>query len=187
MKHAMRKRFSVRTNVALFALGNAVALLGIGMPTRGYADDTLLPDLVFQVDCSQNPRSDFEDQVARYLTDQGFRVVDTGKSPAHPGADEGRHELTGIDRRNRIVTIASFPRRPNLVTFTLLSTPPTRHDPGFDSAIQTFFSRDLICEVSQIVTHDNSPDSVASFTAEVNRINALLDVSDGMDASTSKR
>jgi hypothetical protein len=45
----------------------------------------------------------------------------------------------------------------------------------------------LICEVSQIVTHDNSPDSVASFTAEVNRINALLDVSDGMDASTSKR
>ena len=187
MKHAIRNKWSVRTNAWLLALGNAVALLCMVMPTRASADDSLLPDLGFQVDCSQNPRSDFEDQVARYLTDQGFRVVDMGKSQAHPGTEEGRHELTGIDRRNRIVTVASFPRRPNLVSFTLLSAPPTRHDPGFDSAIQTFFSRDLICEVSQIVTHDNSQDSAARFTAEVNRVNALLDASDGMDASSSKR
>lgn len=187
MKGAMGKRSSVRINLGLLALGNALALLCVvGMPTRGYADDSLLPDLAFQVDCSQNPRSDFEDQVTRYLTDQGFRVGDTGISQAHAGAEQGRHELTGIDRRNRIVTVSSFPRRPNLVSFTLLSTPPTRHDPGFDSAIQTFFSRDLICEVRQIVTHDNGSDSVASFMEEVARINAVLEAADGMDAASAK-
>jgi len=185
MKNAKRKRLSIRSNVALLVLG-ALGLLCLGRPTRGYADDSLLPDLEFQIDCSQNPRTDFNDQVARYLTEQGFRVADTGKSQSHPSADEGRNELTGIDRRNRIVTVTSFPRRPNLLSFTLLSPPPTRHDPGFDSAIQTFFSRDLICDVSQVVTHENSIDSVASFTAKVDRINTLLQASEGLDASSSK-
>jgi hypothetical protein len=143
--------------------------------------------MAFQIDCSQNSRRDFDDQVVRYLTDQGFRVVDIAKTQRIQGGDEpGRHELAGIDRRDRIFRLVSLPRRPNLLSFTLVSTPPTRHDAGFDSAIESFFSRELICDVSQIVTHENGVGTVANFKAEVDRLNAVLQASEGLDASTSR-
>jgi len=175
----MRKRRGLVARVA------AAGLSWIGLLSTAHADDSLLPDMQFQVDCSENPRPDFDDQVTRYLTDQGFRVVDIGKSHVDRSTDADGHELRGIDRRNRIVSLVSFPRRPNHLSFTLLSMPPTRHNEAFDSAIQNFFSRDLICDVSQVAIHENNGDSLASFQAEVDRLNALLQRAEGMDASSS--
>jgi hypothetical protein len=160
-------------------------LWSIGMGSCAKADGALLPDLTFQIDCSQNPRPDFDDQVTRYLTEQGFRVLDATKSNGKGTDDPGRHELRAIDRRNRIIRLVSFPRRPNHLTFSLLSAPPTRHDIAFDGQVETFFSRDLICEVSQITTHENGPDDVADFRAEVDRLSASLQVAEGLAAPTS--
>jgi hypothetical protein len=174
------------TNRRRLVLLAVAALASSAVPAAGYGDDSLQPDTAFQIDCSQNARTDFDDQVARYLTDQGFRVVDIGKTQRTQGDDPGRHELAGIDRRDRIVRLVSFPRRPNHLSFSLVSTPPTRHDNGFDSAIESFFSRELICDVSQIVTHENSIDTLANFKAEAERLNAVLQASEGLDASVSK-
>jgi len=182
----MRKNSLLRTRSGLVMLLAAAGVSCLGLGSLADADDGLQPDTAFQLDCSQNARSDFDDQVTRYFTQQGFRVVDLAKLHADAGGDAGRHELAGIDRRNRIVRIVSFPRRPNHLSFTLLSMPPTRHDPGFDGAVQSFFSRDLICEVTQILTNDNTADSVANFEAEVAGLTALLQTAEGVDASASK-
>jgi hypothetical protein len=52
--------------------------------------------------------------------------------------------------------------------------------------VQSFFSRDLICDVSQITTNDNGSDGVASFRAQVDRLDALLQASEGLDPSAAK-
>lgn len=161
-----------------------VSCLGLALEAR--ADEGLLPDLSFQIDCSRTSRTDFDDQVLRYLTEQGFRVVNAAKSPGNAGEDPGRHELRGVDRHDRIVSVVSFPRRPDHLTFSLLSMPPTHHDLAFDAAVQSFFSRDLICDVSQITTNDNGSDGVASFRAQVDRLDALLQASEGLDPSAAK-
>ncbi len=187
----MRKCFLLRTQSRLFMFVMFMyeilaALSCIGISAPAWADDSLLPDMAFQIDCSQNSRRDFDDQVARYFTDQGFRVVDVAKSRADQGGDPGRHELLGVDRRDRIVKVVSFPRRPNHLSFSLVSMPPTRQDPGFESAVENFFTRELICEVSQITTHENGVDGVASFKAELDRLDALLQSAEGLDPSASR-
>lgn len=186
MGYVMRKNSGVRVNWQWARLVVLAGISCLGWSAQGQTEDPLLPDFAFQIDCSQNSRPDFDDQVIRYLTQQGFRVVDVAKSHGISADDPDRHVLRGIDRHDRIVSVVSFPRRPNHLTFSLLSLPPTHHDLAFDGAVQSFFSRDLICEVSQITTNDNGVDGVASFRAQVGQLDSLLQAAEGLDPSSAK-
>jgi hypothetical protein len=144
--------------VAAFA---ALALLG-GCHEQ---PSPLTPDLTVEFQCAQTPSPD---AIASFMGSHGFAAADTESSRRKRGKAFFPLQVDGIDQRHKIFEVIGLKEPPSYghavhYRLTILSPPPTSHDPKLESAAQDFLETALGCRIASIANGTNKDASTRQF------------------------
>lgn len=153
--------------ILLFAA--AVFIGRIGM-AASHSERVLAPDLAFHFVCGQRDRSALENDIEKFLTREGFRVLNHGRLQREHNVRLLETNIVGLDDRQRIVNFTTLPPTKGKYTVGLLSRPPTQHSPLLEEALLVFAKEKLKCAVEQISRNENGPEPLDFFNREVKRI-----------------
>jgi hypothetical protein len=135
----------------------------------------LLPDLAFRFDCAERDRSVLENDIEKFLRNEGFRVLNRGRIQRKHNVFLSEIDIVGLDDKRRIVDVNKFiTEKTSTYSVSLLSPPPTQRSPQFEEALLVFVKEKLMCNVRQVSRNQNGPEAIDFFNNEVKRIEGLF-------------
>lgn len=135
--------------------------------------DVLLPDFSFDIRCEKGIDVDFERYAEDFLMANGFRVVDLSRIQRKNRINMYAARVIGIDRYRTMIEMLSFPTTKNVLSVSLLSAPPTRHNEHLEGKILASGKAISGCAVQDISRNENGAESTAFFDSLVQRTESL--------------
>jgi hypothetical protein len=158
----------------------AAAILWLGTESRAQA--VFSSDLGVQFTCKNQVRSVLENEIEKFLRDEGFRVLNQGRLQRAQGVFLV-DKIIGLDEKGRIIEFIALPRpgpRPlpeGSYAALLRTPPPTQRASRLEEDIEHFLlSAKLDCKVGQITRGSNGADAntKAFYDEMVSRVESLF-------------
>jgi hypothetical protein len=153
-----------------FALVTA-ATLSICL-ARGWAQDSLAPDLQLDYSCSGAPPA--EEAIESFLRARGFEVANAERMRRQLGAGFFSMDIEAMDRRQWQVEFRGlrvdprFPGNTNVSYYvSVFSPPPTVHDSPLEDALVKFVAATPGCQITRTMRTENPANAAATFSYTV--------------------
>ena len=132
----------------------------------------VLPDLAFNFVCKQAP---LDEAVERFLTDQGFTVLNQVRADKERGLRANFPQLVfGLDKRRSIIKFVAVPPFQGKYDISLITQPPTQRESALEEALLQFVSDQLRCEIRQLLRHENGPASAEAYENHLKTIEGFF-------------
>jgi hypothetical protein len=134
----------------------------------------LLPDLSFHLECKGKDRSALENDIEKFLSIEGFRVLNRGRIQREHNVFLFDTDIIGLDDKQNIVDLIKMPNTESRYAMSLTSFPPTQHYPQLEKALLAYAKEKLKCEIRQVRRNQNGPEAIEFHNNEVKRIEGLF-------------
>jgi hypothetical protein len=154
----------------LLALAVAATLVRVAL-----ADVRVLhADLSFHFVCKEKDRASLEEDIDRFLRQQGFKVLNKSRIQREHGFSLSVLEIIGLDDKRRTIRVHDVPSGEGRYSVGLNTPPPTKHASQLEDALLEFASNTLGCEVRQVTRGENAEDTADLYSNTVRRVENLF-------------
>jgi hypothetical protein len=161
-----------------FAFASAGALVLLGACHEKPV--ALTPDLKVEFHCAQVPPSA---AILSFMTAHGFSGADVEAEREAKGKHFFPLQIDGVDSHRSIFEVIGLKEPPSYGSkvdyrLTILSAPPTTHDPKLESQAQDFLESGLGCRIASIENGTNTDASARQFDLVYDEVERRLDRQD---------
>jgi hypothetical protein len=145
----------------------------------------LTPDLKVEFHCAQVPPSA---AILSFMTTHGFTGTDVEAARERKGKHFFPLQVDGVDSHRAIFEVIGLKEPPSYGSkvdyrLTILSAPPTTHDPKLESEAQDFLEGGLGCRIASIENGTNNDASTQQFDLVYDEVEHRLNRQDAKPPS----
>jgi hypothetical protein len=136
----------------------------------------LTPNLTVEFHCARVPASG---AILAFMASHGFSATDVESGRERNGKHFFPLQIDGIDSRREILEVIGLREPPsygNAINYrlTILSPPPTAHDPKLQAQAQDFLEIGLGCRIASIANGTNTDASTRQFNLVYDEVRRRL-------------
>src|SRR5215831_13197308 len=146
----------------IFAILLAALFAGLTESVRAQSA-SLQADFAFLFACKQNDQTTMEGQIEKFLSDEGFKVLNQARTNRKRGAPSFGVLVFGLDEKRRIITVNALPPREGRYAASLITPPPTHRSAALEDAFLKFVADQLGCETYQVSRNENAADMLDAY------------------------